>query len=60
MKLPEGSLLKPFLAQRLGEVNKTKAKRSLGQLRERSAKCRWRVAFKALWRPNSKRRARQA
>ena len=32
MKLPEGSLLKSFLAQRLGEVNKAKAKRSLGQL----------------------------
>jgi indole-3-glycerol phosphate synthase len=32
MKLPEGSLLRPFLAQRLGEVNKAKAKRSLGQL----------------------------
>ncbi|HEY8006202.1 MAG TPA: indole-3-glycerol-phosphate synthase [Methylocella sp.] len=32
MKLPEGSLLGPFLAQRLGEVNKAKAKRSLGQL----------------------------
>ncbi|MCI0466188.1 MAG: indole-3-glycerol-phosphate synthase [Beijerinckiaceae bacterium] len=32
MKLPEGSLLKPFLAQRLAEINKAKAKRSLGQL----------------------------
>ena len=32
MKLSEGSLLRPFLAQRLGEVNKAKAKRSLGQL----------------------------
>jgi indole-3-glycerol phosphate synthase len=32
MKLPEGSLLRPFLAQRLGEVNRAKAKRSLGQL----------------------------
>lgn len=32
MKLPEGSLLRPFLAQRLGEVTKAKAKRSLGQL----------------------------
>ena len=32
MRLPEGSLLRPFLAQRLSEVNKAKAKRSLGQL----------------------------
>jgi indole-3-glycerol phosphate synthase len=40
MKLPEGSLLRPFLAQRLGEVNKAKAKRSLGQLQEKSAKFR--------------------
>ena len=32
MRLPEGSLLKPLLAQRLGEVNKAKGKRSLGQL----------------------------
>jgi indole-3-glycerol phosphate synthase len=32
MRLPEGSLLRPFLAHRLGEVNKAKAKRSLGQL----------------------------
>jgi indole-3-glycerol phosphate synthase len=32
MKLPEGSLLRPFLAQRLGDVNKAKAKRSLGQI----------------------------
>lgn len=32
VNLPEGSLLKPFLAQRLADVNKAKAKRSLGQL----------------------------
>lgn len=32
MKLPEGSLLRPILAQRLAEISKAKAKRSLGQL----------------------------
>ncbi len=32
MKLQQGSLLKSFLSQRLAEVNKAKAKRSLGQL----------------------------
>jgi indole-3-glycerol phosphate synthase len=32
VKLPEGSLLKPFLTQRLGDVAKAKAKRSLGQM----------------------------
>ncbi|HEY9215674.1 MAG TPA: indole-3-glycerol phosphate synthase TrpC [Ancylobacter sp.] len=32
MKLPEGSLLKPFVAQRLADIAKAKAKRSIGQL----------------------------
>jgi indole-3-glycerol phosphate synthase len=32
VKLPEGSLLKPFLTQRLGDIAKSKAKRSLGQI----------------------------
>jgi indole-3-glycerol phosphate synthase len=32
VKLPEGSLLEPFLAQRLGDIAKAKAKRSLDRL----------------------------
>ncbi len=32
VSLPQGSLLKPFLTQRLGDVAKSKAKRSLGQM----------------------------
>ena len=32
MNLTEGSFLKPFVAQRLGDLKKAKAKRSIGQL----------------------------
>ena len=32
MNLTEGNLLKPFVAQRLGDLKKAKAKRSIGQL----------------------------
>jgi indole-3-glycerol phosphate synthase len=32
MNLPEGSLLKPLLTQRINDVSKSKAKRSIGQL----------------------------
>ena len=35
VKLPEGSLLEPFLTQRLGDVAREKARRSLGQMQGR-------------------------
>ena len=32
MNLPEGSLLEPLISQRINDVNKSRAKRSIGQL----------------------------
>ena len=39
MPLPANSRLKPFLAERMSQVNKTKAKRSLGQTQGQIGEC---------------------
>lgn len=39
MPLPANSRLKPFLAERMGQVNKAKAKRSLGQTQGKIGEC---------------------